>query len=454
MPQAETIVALSTPAGESAIGVVRLSGPLVDAVAAGAMSRAKNALPPPRHATFAQYHDVAGRFVDEVVITRYAAKRSFTGEAMLEISCHGNMMIVDRIIGDCLRRGCRLAQPGEFTRTAFMNGRIDLSQAEAISDIIRARSDLALEVARRQLRGAIGRTVSKLSAQLLRIIAHFEAYLDFPEEDLPPENAAGPLADLQSLIRELGVILENSHYRILLDEGIKTVILGAPNVGKSSLINLLTGEERAIVSALPGTTRDYLKERIRLGAYCIQILDTAGLHPPESDLESLGIRKTLEQIEVADFYLVVLDSTQASPTLPDAVMAHLRPDNTLVLENKTDLNTSAPRPDFLPEVRHVRLSMKTHDGYEAFREAWLKCLGGHSFTPPPDQVVVNARHANAIRVCRERLKQARAMSMAAEESILVVSELREALDQLGEVVGKIDNEAMLDILFRDFCIGK
>jgi len=453
MPGPDTIVALSTPAGESAVALIRLSGPACAELGKAVTGR-KSPLRA-RVATFAKYLDRNGKQIDEGIFTRFAEGNSFTGEAMLEIAPHGNPLIVQKIMEDLLARGCRAAEPGEFTRTAFLNGKMDLSQAEAVSDLIRARSDRGLEVARRQLHGSVGRKIGELTDRLLAIMAQIEAYIDFPEEDLPGEDQAGPARDLRALIGELRDLIETRRYSALLHEGIKTLIVGEPNVGKSSLINALTGSERAIVSELPGTTRDFISSFLMLGPWRIEILDTAGLHEAADAIERIGIEHTIEQTETADFFLLVLDAALPSPALPEALLARMRPNNTIVLENKTDLDGAAPHADFLPDFRHCAVSLKTREGFEAFRETWLEAVNaGLPHPASTDGVVVNARHAVALGRAAEALELAAAKIRDGDLSELIAADLREAVEHIGEVVGKVDNERMLDSLFQQFCIGK
>ena len=305
----DSIVAAATPTGESAIGVVRVSGPLCIVLT-------KNALgipyPTPRKACLTKYRDINDVVVDEVIFLFFEAGKSYTGEASLEISSHGNPLIIKKIIEDLIARGCRLAEPGEFTRRAFLSERLDLTQAESVANLIRARCDGALEAARLQLRGSLGRKVRTLQSCLLDLQANLEAYIDFPEEDLPPETSNGPISTLSELIQEVVHLCGTVDYGRLLDVGARCLIVGAPNAGKSSLFNALCGEDRAIVSEEDGTTRDYLSSHIELGPFSVELIDTAGLREGATNIEYLGIEKTLELAEEADYFLYVLDTALPS----------------------------------------------------------------------------------------------------------------------------------------------
>ncbi|MEN8791758.1 MAG: tRNA uridine-5-carboxymethylaminomethyl(34) synthesis GTPase MnmE [Lentimonas sp.] len=452
MPGSDTIVALSTPAGESAISVIRLSGSACPELGKAIFARKSDLKY--RYAHFGNYFDMNGICIDDCVITSFEEGKSFTGEAMLEIAPHGNPLIVQKIIEDLLARGCRPAEPGEFSRTAFLNGKMDLSQAEAVSDLIRARSDRSIEVAQRQLHGSVGRKMSELTDRLLSVMAHLEAYIDFPEEDLPDENQTGPAQDLRKLIIEISELIETQHYSALLHEGIKTLIVGEPNVGKSSLINALTGAERSIVSDIPGTTRDYVSAFLMVGPWRIEILDTAGLHEAGDAIEQLGINHTIEQAETADFFLLMLDAAGQSPALPNELLARMTPENTIVIENKTDLPGAVEHSDFLSEFKHVHLSLLERDGISDLRTIWLDSIEAGLKQPNADGVVINARHAASLGDARGALELASEKLKDLELSELVAADLRDAVEFIGQVVGKVDNERMLDSLFQQFCIGK
>ena len=274
----------------------------------------------PRFAHYASYLDKDGQALDDCIFTYFAAEKSYTGDAMLEIAPHGNPLIVQKILEDLLSRGCRTAEPGEFTRTAFLNGKLDLSQAEAVADLIHARSARGLEVARRQLHGSVGRKISSLTERLLSIQARLEAYIDFPEEDLPAEDEEGPAADLLALSGEVRELIETRRFS-LLHEGVRALIVGMPNAGKSSLINALTGMDRSIVSAQPGRRGDYVSDRVEIGGWCLEILDTAGLRDSGDAIEQMGMARTLELAVSADLFLLVLDLAAPSPTLPAELRA-------------------------------------------------------------------------------------------------------------------------------------
>lgn len=453
MPFGETIVALGTPVGESAIAMIRLSGPLCESIAKEAFSRA-SALRS-RYAHFGKYKALNDNILDECVYVFFPDGSSYTGEASLEISLHGNPLIAQNVIEDLLQRGCRMAEAGEFTRTAFANGKLDLSQAEAVSDLIRARSDKAIRSAQQQLAGSIGKKMNELADQLLQVIAEVEAYIDFPEEDLPAEDEKGPALSLKQISDELNTLIETSHYSAILKEGIKTVIVGPPNAGKSSLLNKLVGEERAIVSSEPGTTRDFLAERIIVGPYCIQIMDTAGIHEANSSIERLGIAKTMEKLNEADFYLVVIDSSEPPPPLPEEAMRFFQSNCTLVVENKIDLEKSHSADEVvLPGCPRIRLSLKSGEGFDTFRDTLVQTLEKDKVVPNENTLIVSARHATALKSAKTSIDQARAMMLDGDMTELMASDLRIALDSIGQVIGKIDNEAMLDKLFASFCIGK
>jgi tRNA modification GTPase len=448
----ETIAALATPAGTAALALIRISGPDTIGLAAGIFAGA----PPPRTATHADYRDRGGSAVDDVVATLYAGPHSYTGEDSLEISCHGSPFIAQKILSDLFARGCRPAAPGEFTQRAFLNGRMDLSQAEAVMDLIHARSERALAAAREVLRGALGRHMTELIGGILGALATVEAYIDFPDEDLPPEDRSKLAAQVSSVLVGTERLLATERTGVLLREGIATVILGEPNVGKSSLLNRLVGSERAIVSPEPGTTRDFIEERITAGPHGLRLIDTAGLNPDAQGLEAVGIGKTLERAALADIHLLVLDAGRPTPALPRELGQRINPSNTVVVLNKIDLlgdrrNPAATAPLGFPSAA---ISALSGEGVDSLLAQIVRLADGMQKTVGDERIAINVRHAHYLSEAHICIASALANIKGLGPVELLASDLRGALAALGEISGKVDNERVLDHLFASFCIGK
>jgi tRNA modification GTPase len=452
MPRSsDTIAALATPTGTSALALVRVSGTDTAKIAAAIFGET----PPPRHARHGDYRAQDGRLVDDVVATFFPEGNSFTGEDSLEISCHGNPFIAQTLLEDLFARGCRPAGPGEFTQRAFLNGRMDLSQAEAVMDLIHARSERALAAANQQLRGGLGRRLNDLTERLLGALARVEAYIDFPDEDLPVEDRTIVRRTLEALTAETDRLLATSHYGELLRDGIKTVIIGAPNAGKSSLLNRLVGHERAIVSAEPGTTRDFIEERIIVGPHCLRLIDTAGLNPAPGTLEKLGMEKSLERAAEADLILLVLDATATLPALPESLAKLLTPSRAFAVLNKADLlNTQSFEVKIPVGLATLKISALTGAGIESLVAEITRLADSFQPTGHDDVVAINARHADALNRARASLQAALANLSSNGPVELLASDLRGTLAAFGDILGKVDNERMLDQLFATFCIGK
>ncbi len=449
-PASDTIAALATPAGTAALAVVRMSGVDTKAILAGLFGR----VPPARRARHADYRARDGSLVDDVLVTFFAGPASFTGEDSAELSGHGSPFIAQKILEDLYARGCRPAEPGEFTRRAFLNGRMDLSQAEAVMDLIHARSERALAAANHQLRGGLGRRVQGLVDGLVAVLARIEAYLDFPEEDLPTEDRESMRADIVRILLESNMLAATSRYGELLRDGMKTVILGVPNAGKSSLLNRLLGRDRALVSPEPGTTRDFIEERVIVGVHCLRLIDTAGFNPSPAPLEKLGIENTIERAREADLLLLVVDATRpALPVFPPELVPRLTDGSTVLVLNKVDLAPDAVAPEVAPGVAVIRVSALTGQGLGQLQDT-LSEFADRAGHDPDDLVTINARHAAALEEARRNLTTAENKLTAGEATELVASDLRCALDAFGEITGRIDHERVLDALFATFCIGK
>jgi tRNA modification GTPase len=458
----DTIAALATPAGTAALALIRVSGGQCRSLAKSALAGASATVPERRH-RHADYRSLHGQTLDDVVWSYGAGPGTFTGEDTLEICAHGNPLIVQLILADLFERGCRAAEPGEFTRRAFLNGRLELTQAEAVMDVIHARSERALVAAQQQLRGGLGRHLEELIAGLLGVLARIEAYIDFPDEDLPPEDRELVLVALADVLRGTERLLATHRYGDLLRDGLKTVLLGVPNVGKSSLLNALVGRDRALVSPEPGTTRDFIEERVHLGPHLLRLIDTAGLNPAAGPVEQMGMAKTMERVAEADLILWVTDGTQAHGEPPVELRPLLRSHSVLLVRNKSDLGLrvdgrgSGGGGASSPALPSFAVSALTGLGLPELRAAIISQADALRPGMAGDEhIAINARHADALRRACEHLAMAEAGLRAAVPAPieLVASDVRGALDALGEVAGRVDNERMLDALFLTFCIGK
>tara|TARA_Y100000588_G_scaffold159677_1_gene173612 strand:+ start:208 stop:1566 length:1359 start_codon:yes stop_codon:yes gene_type:complete len=448
----DSIVAAATPVGESAIAVVRVSGSLCPKLCEDVF---EVPYPTPRRSSLARYRDRNGSVLDDVVFVFYKEQNSYTGEASLEISTHGNPLIIKKIIKDLISRGCRLAEPGEFTKRAFLSGRMDLTQAESVANLIKASSDRALEVARIQLRGDLGRKIRELQSRLIELQANLEVYIDFPEEDIPTEDTKIPSSNLFDLIGELDHLAQSASCSQILEAGIRCLIVGSPNAGKSSLFNLLSGEDRAIVSEESGTTRDYISSRIEIGPFLIELMDTAGLCEGDSVVERMGIERTLQLSQEADCFLFVLDSTLPFPdSVSKALAEYINVENCLVLENKIDLHDSSDFHSFLPEFLHIRISTETGEGIENCKTSVEQMMQNLIPSPSEDCLIVNTRHAEDLSIAGNFLREAHRLLLEDNSIELSITEIISGIEALGKIVGTTSNEDMLDRLFNSFCIGK
>lgn len=442
MLNTDTIAAMATPPGTGALAVLRISGPEATEV----LKRCTDGrVPEPRRATLVRVRDAEGRVLDEAVATRFVAPASFTGEDVVELSCHGGMLVSRRVLERVLACGARPAEPGEFSRRAFENGRMDLTQAEAIMDIISAGSDLALRAAQNQLQGAIRRRVEEIAQQLIAVTAHVEAYIDFPEEDITPDTTQELTAGLDNAALLLRRLLDTADEGRILREGIRTAIVGAPNVGKSSLLNMLLGYERAIVSNTAGTTRDTIEESVTVGGLCLRLIDTAGLHHSEDALECAGMERSRRAGAEADLLLEVADASAPRAELPlEQTGAHR-----LCILNKADL---PEHPDWTDSTA-LRISCRTGEGREAL-EAAIGELFLHRRAETDTLAAINLRHRHALQSALEATLRAREAIVAGVSPEFVSVDLREALEGVGAITGRIDTEDILDHVFSTFCLGK
>lgn len=452
----DTIVAISTPPGEAGIGIVRLSGPQAAAIAQRLFHPRRPHSPWQSHRLYLGHIlDSQGQVLDEVLLTHMRAPHTYTREDVVEIHCHSGYAVLKTILTEVLAQGARLARPGEFTLRAFLSGRLDLSQAEAVLEVIEARTQASLRVAAGHLAGGLGRRLGELRVALLQVLAWVEAALDFPEEggelsgEALREGLATPSQDLHQL-------LGTYHQGRFLREGVQVVLAGRTNVGKSSLLNRLLDADRAIVTDIPGTTRDIIEETINLGGLPLRLSDTAGLREARDLVEELGVARSRERLAQADLVLYLVDGSEPLTEEDVTVFRDLADRPALVVVNKVDL----PRGLDFQKLRRrvsspvVEVSAFTGQGLENLEKAVVDLvLGGEVNTA--GEIVTQARHYELLERAREALAQAQGLLEQAEPPWeLVALEVKEALLALGEITGEEVGEAVLDQIFAQFCIGK
>ncbi|ULA65422.1 MAG: tRNA modification GTPase MnmE [Nitrospira sp.] len=468
----DTICAVATPVGDGGIGIIRISGPDTLSIASRFI-RLRSGIPLRTLESHRLYladilrvnaasTDIALAFqppIDQALVVYMKAPRSYTVEDVLEIHAHGSQTVLAMILESCLQAGCRLATPGEFTKRAFLNGRLDLSQAEGVLATIQATSEQSLAIAQRHLRGDLKREVDQLRSRLLAMLAHLEAGIDFVEEDIEFVGRNELTAVLRETADAVNAALHSSRTGRVLREGARVVIVGRPNVGKSSLLNRLLGDNRAIVTNIPGTTRDLIEETVHFDGCTLSLVDTAGLRETSDAVEQEGIRRTEEAVRDADLLIAVVDVADLvqSTLLSDAMFDR---DNVIVALNKIDLLT----PDQVADLSHrfvlpggsapLPLSTVTGEGLATLREVIKDRIGLRGFEPSQSVTITNIRHQEIFLRCRDYLAQALASIESGTHPECVAVDLRGAADTLGEITGAITSDEILHRIFSQFCIGK
>ena len=448
MADPSTIAAIATPPGRGGIGIVRLSGPLTRRIAEAMLGQ----LPRSRHATFANFLDASGQALDQGLALFFPAPHSFTGEDVLELHGHGGPVVLDMLLARALELGARLARPGEFSERAFLNGKLDLAQAEAVADLIEAGSESAARSALRSLGGEFSKRVHALVEGLTRLRMYVEAAIDFPEEEIDFLADERVTQELDVLTQDIGKLLASTQQGVLLHDGMTVVLAGPPNAGKSSLLNALAQSDAAIVSPIPGTTRDVLRERIHLDGMPLHIVDTAGLRESRDEIEAEGIRRARAQMERADRVLLVLDDT-VHGVLPAEVLQHIParlPRS--VIRNKIDLSGRAPGVMKTLEEIEIALSAKTGEGLDDLHRHLKECMG---FQPAGEGTfMARRRHLDAIRRAQACLVQGKARFKESRAGELLAEELRLAQQALSEITGEFAPDDLLGRIFSSFCLGK
>lgn len=444
----DTIAAIATPPGRGGVGIVRVSGPAVPAVA----RKLLGALPPPRRAHFTAFADTAGEVVDRGLALYFPAPSSFTGEHVLELHGHGGPVIMDALLQVVLDAGVRPAGPGEFSERAFLNGKLDLAQAEAVADLIDAASREAATAAMRSLQGEFSRRVAELATRLAALRTFVEAAIDFPDEEADFLAEGDIVARIDDWLAQFDILHAEVRQGVIMQEGITVVIAGRPNVGKSSLLNRLAGDDTAIVTDIPGTTRDVLRTQLQIDGLPITVIDTAGLRESADPVEREGVRRAREAITCADRVLLVVDDRDGVGEGDRQLLATLPPGpGVTVIYNKCDLtgNESGVGGGARP---WIRLSARTGAGLQELRDHLKACVGYHS----ADSGAFSARrrHLDALARTRAGVEHGRAQIVEARAGELLAEELRLAHRALGEIVGEYTTEDLLGSIFSTFCIGK
>ena len=452
-----TIAAIATPLGEGGLAVVRLSGTQAFAIADQCFRPAgKKSLKPsaaPTHTV--QFGKIVhgGDVVDEVLVAVLRAPRTFTREDTVEISCHGGLLPAKLVLDTLLTHGARLAEPGEFTKRAFLNGRIDLAQAEAVADLIHSRTELALAAANEQLAGKLSQRINRLRDDLMHTLAHVEAHIDFPDEDIAPNTRDQLLRRLAEGIAFMDELLHTAGEGQILRRGIRAAIVGRPNAGKSSLLNQLLGHDRAIVSHIPGTTRDTIEETANIRGLPVVFIDTAGLRESQDEIEREGIRRSRESLARAELILHVLDASEPLTEADRGYLAEFADKKRIMVRNKIDLpvKLELPLERRSPMIDVCCISGK---GIESLKDAIKNLVWSGEIKAEMLQVAINSRHQDALQRARAATQRA-ADALAGEATLeLVAMDLRIAANAVGEIVGKTTTEDLLDSIFSTFCIGK
>ncbi|MEW6001447.1 MAG: tRNA uridine-5-carboxymethylaminomethyl(34) synthesis GTPase MnmE [Nitrospirota bacterium] len=459
----DTVVAISTPLGEGGIGIVRLSGKdslkIVEKIFGS--PRNKSLRNSKSHSIIYGFikDPLTGEQIDEVLISVMRSPHSYTREDVVEINCHGGMIALKKTLELAIKEGARLAEPGEFTRRAFLNGRIDLSQAEAVLDLIRSKTDESRRISVEQLQGGLSREITELRNRLLELCAHIEACIDFPEDEIETATKQDMIKSMEDIEGKLKELLRTYDEARFFRDGLSTALVGRPNVGKSSLLNALLKKERAIVTELPGTTRDVIEEYLNIKGLPLRIMDTAGIRDVQNIVEKEGVKRSFQSIENADLVIAIFDNSESIKDGDFEVISKIKGKNVIIVLNKCDLPSVFDRniiasylSPSLPPV--LNISATRGDGLEELKEKiFNSCLKDWK-EEREGVVVTNIRHK--IRIENAKMSLERAISSLKEEMpVEIISvELRDSLDNLGEIVGAVTTEDILNNIFNNFCIGK
>lgn len=462
MKEFDTIAAIATSLGESGIAIVRLSGSkcleIVDSIFKGKNNRRLIDIKP-YSMRYGFIIDKENKdVIDEVLVSFMKGPRSFTAEDTVEINCHGGIISTKKVLEEAIKAGARLAEPGEFTKRAFLNGRIDLSQAEAVIDIIRSKTELSMKSALKQSEGKLSKEIQKLRNKLLQVIAHIEATVDYPEEDLEEVTGEKVTEDLKDILKEINELISKSEEGKILREGLNVVIVGKPNVGKSSLLNALIDENKAIVTEVPGTTRDVIEEYINIEGIPIKIVDTAGIRETKDVVEKIGVEKSKEKINEADLVIFMLDLSRKIDEEDKEIMAFIKNKKYILLLNKSDLKQDMDKEhkEFISNFDSdfiLKTSVKNKEGLNKLKDS-IKDLFFKGEIKSDGLFVTNTRHQQALIKAKENCIQAIETLKNTVAIDLASIDIRNSWKDLGEILGDTLDENIIDKIFSEFCLGK
>jgi len=456
----DTIVAIGTRPGEAAIGIVKLSG-RESVNIADKIFRSKNGRKIFEQDTFSMVYgwieDSAKNIVDEAIVTIMRAPASYTREDIIEINCHGGIVATSKVMELCIEAGARIAEPGEFTKRAFINGRIDLSQAEAVIDIINAKTEQSLKIAAKNLSGDIKEKMSKIKESVLEVLVQLEAAVDFIEEDLETTPYGKLKEDIRKIYDEIKQLIKDEEKGEIIKNGIKAAIVGKTNVGKSSLLNLLSNKEKAIVTEIPGTTRDAIEEILYIEGIPLILIDTAGIRDTNDRIEKIGVEKSLKQIDDAELVIIVLDGSREFDDIDKKIIKKIEEKKTICCINKKDIRQKINIDNIVghfPTENIIKISALKGYGVKELEERIKKMILDNGESGIEEKIIVNARHKNILKQIRNMLKKAlEAMEINLSEEF-PSSDLRIAYDLIGEITGETARDDILDRVFSRFCIGK
>ncbi|HZK33763.1 MAG TPA: tRNA uridine-5-carboxymethylaminomethyl(34) synthesis GTPase MnmE [Bacillota bacterium] len=457
--KSDTITALATPPGQGGIAIIRISGSKAYEIAGDLyVNKRKEKVRDfkDRYFNYGYILDTDGSIIDEVFTVFMKGPRTYTAEDVVEIHCHGGMVPVRKITEIIIAFGARLAEPGEFTKRAFLRGRIDLSQAEAVMDLISARTEEAAKSSLNQMQGSLTSKIGSLRQELLTLLAHIEVTVDYPEEDIEDVFIEEIKTTLNNAREEANKLLESADQGRLIREGIKTVIIGRPNVGKSSLLNALLKDNRAIVTDVPGTTRDVIEEQINIRGVLVNIIDTAGIRETLDLVEKIGVERSREMIVGADLILLILDASDQLSEDDKRIIEWLGDRRVLVLLNKTDrpLDIDEGQVRRLTPAETIKTSMVDGTGLEEIEDYIYNMVHSGKLTPADQVLITNTRHKEALLRAGRYLKEALGALEASIPLDMVTIDIREVLDALGKITGESLTEGLIDTIFADFCLGK